>query len=189
MDADASGLQPSLPSDAYRTPESFATDRRTILAREWFCTGRTDQIPAPGDHLVLDIAGESVLVVRDKAGTLYAHYNVCRHRGARRGGALQPAVQCHRPGCRLSRAPVPPGPARLRTGSGSTGSVGRRRRRSGGCSLRSLRFSAKAAAAPGARKADAVRARSGARAFGGPAARRRPERWIRGCRHGWRFRR
>jgi Rieske 2Fe-2S family protein len=83
MDTHASGLQPSLPSDAYRTPESFAADRRDILARDWVCAGRTDDIGEPGDHLVAEVAGESVLVVRDKAGALHAHYNVCRHRGAR----------------------------------------------------------------------------------------------------------
>ncbi len=83
MDADASGLQPSLPSDCYCTPDSFATDRRTILARDWFCAGRAEQLRDAGDHLLVDVAGESVLVVRDKTGELHAHYNVCRHRGAR----------------------------------------------------------------------------------------------------------
>ncbi len=32
---------------------------------------------------MLDVAGESVLVVRTKEGDVKAHYNVCRHRGAR----------------------------------------------------------------------------------------------------------
>jgi Rieske 2Fe-2S family protein len=40
-------------------------------------------VPASGDHLTVEIAGESVLVTRDRSGALHAHYNVCRHRGAR----------------------------------------------------------------------------------------------------------
>src|SRR6202012_5316611 len=37
----------------------------------------------PGDHRVIDVAGESILVVRNREGLLRAFYNVCRHRGSR----------------------------------------------------------------------------------------------------------
>lgn len=76
-------LQLSLPSSAYREPQAFARDKRTIFAREWFCAAREEDLPAPGSHVTLTIAGESVLLVRDRAGVLHAHYNICRHRGAR----------------------------------------------------------------------------------------------------------
>ena len=61
----------------------FRREQEAIFGREWFCAGREEEFAAPGDYRVLDIAGESVLVVRTKAGELKAHYNVCRHRGAR----------------------------------------------------------------------------------------------------------
>ncbi len=77
------GMEQSLPSSAYLTAEAFAADRSAIFAHQWFCAAREEDLPEVGDHLVLDIAGESVLLVRDKAGTLHAHYNVCRHRGSR----------------------------------------------------------------------------------------------------------
>jgi Rieske 2Fe-2S family protein len=80
---DGPGPQQSLPSDAYRTPAAFVADKTTIFDREWVCAARAEDVPEAGDHLVLDVAGESVLVVRDKAGAIHAHYNVCRHRGAR----------------------------------------------------------------------------------------------------------
>jgi Rieske 2Fe-2S family protein len=80
-------LQKSLPSAYYHSEEIFALEKERIFAREWFCAAREERVARPGDYLVLNLAGESVLVVRDKNGEVKAHYNVCRHRGAR----LQPA--------------------------------------------------------------------------------------------------
>jgi glycine betaine catabolism A len=40
------------------------------------------QLERPGSLVVVDVAGESVLLVRTRAGELRAHYNVCRHRGS-----------------------------------------------------------------------------------------------------------
>jgi phenylpropionate dioxygenase-like ring-hydroxylating dioxygenase large terminal subunit len=67
----------------YLSEEIFAREKERIFAREWFCAGREEELPQPGDYLVLDVAGESILVVRTRAGALHAHYNVCRHRGCR----------------------------------------------------------------------------------------------------------
>lgn len=79
----AETMERSLPSEAYLTPEAFAADTATIFNREWFCVGRDADVPEPGNHLVLDVMGQSVLLVRLKTGALKAHYNVCRHRGSR----------------------------------------------------------------------------------------------------------
>src|SRR5262245_18706067 len=77
------GLQQSLPTVSYLSPEIFAQEKERIFFREWICAGREEQLLNPGDSLVLDVLGESVLVVRSKNGQLKAHYNVCRHRGSR----------------------------------------------------------------------------------------------------------
>ncbi len=77
------GMQKSLPSSYYLSEEVFVREKEHIFFREWLCAGREEQLPKPGDFLVLDLLGESVLVVRTKEGELKAHYNVCRHRGAR----------------------------------------------------------------------------------------------------------
>lgn len=101
-------LERSLPSSSYLTDAAWQADRDDILAREWFCAGREEQLPQPGDHFLADIAGESVIVVRTKAGDIRAHYNVCRHRGARlcdaendarwglelRGGVIGGVIRC-----------------------------------------------------------------------------------------------
>ena len=76
-------MERSLPSSMYITAPAFEADKANIFMREWFCAGRESDLPEPGSHVVLDVAGESVIVVRTKAGDIKAHYNVCRHRGAR----------------------------------------------------------------------------------------------------------
>jgi glycine betaine catabolism A len=77
------GLEETLPSSWYCDEAVFRQEKEKIFCREWFCAGREEQLPAPGDFRVLDIVGESILLVRNREGALRAFYNVCRHRGAR----------------------------------------------------------------------------------------------------------
>jgi len=77
------GLEPTLPSSWYYDEAVYRRERERIFYREWFCAGREEELPAPGDHKVMDIAGESILVLRNRDASLRAFYNVCRHRGAR----------------------------------------------------------------------------------------------------------
>ena len=76
-------LQRSLPSSYYLSDEIFEQEKARIFSCQWLCAGREEQISKPGDSLVLEVFGESILVVRTKRGELKAYYNVCRHRGAR----------------------------------------------------------------------------------------------------------
>ena len=64
-------------------PELFAEEQAKIFSKQWVCVGHGSELPAPGDYLVKTVAGESLIVVRDKEGRLRAFYNVCRHRGTR----------------------------------------------------------------------------------------------------------
>ena len=77
-----SKLEQTLPSSWYLQESVFALEREHIFMKEWFCVGREEQVPAVGDHLVVDAYGESVLIVRNQEKQLRAFYNVCRHRGA-----------------------------------------------------------------------------------------------------------
>jgi Rieske 2Fe-2S family protein len=60
--------------------------------------GRANSIPTAGAYFLAEVAGESIIVVRDRAGTVRAFYNVCRHRAARlcseERGQLKATVQC-----------------------------------------------------------------------------------------------
>ena len=76
-------MQKSLPSEYYYSADIFEREKERIFHQEWFCACREEQLPHPGSYLVLEIVGESILVIRTKEGEVKAHYNVCRHRGAR----------------------------------------------------------------------------------------------------------
>ncbi len=75
-------FEKSLPSSWYRDPDIYRIEKERIFCREWIAVAREEEVPEPGDHRVLDVLGESVLLVRNREGSLRAFYNVCRHRGA-----------------------------------------------------------------------------------------------------------
>jgi Rieske 2Fe-2S family protein len=82
----------------YHAPEVFAQERERIFARDWICVGRSEQLARPGDFLLAEIAGESIIVVRGADDDVRAFYNVCRHRGTRlctqASGRFAGAIQC-----------------------------------------------------------------------------------------------
>lgn len=70
----------AMPKSVY-TSEAFArAEEEHIFAKEWLCAGRADALPAPGDYLTMVIAGEPVIILRDRDGVLRGMSNVCRHR-------------------------------------------------------------------------------------------------------------
>ncbi|HEY2659873.1 MAG TPA: aromatic ring-hydroxylating dioxygenase subunit alpha [Caulobacteraceae bacterium] len=75
-------LEPSLPSSAYTDPAQFAAEKDKIFTREWMVACRAEEVAGVGAWKVVDLVGESILLVRGKDGVLNAFYNVCRHRGA-----------------------------------------------------------------------------------------------------------
>jgi Rieske 2Fe-2S family protein len=92
-------MERTLGQEFYFSEEIFAREKERILWREWLCAGREEELPSAGDYLVVEVAGESILVVRTVDGSLAAHYNVCRHRGSRlvaedSRGALGGTIRC-----------------------------------------------------------------------------------------------
>ena len=75
-------LKPALPRQFYGSVDVFRLEAERIFYQQWFCVGRTDQVPMQGDCLHVAVAGEDVLVVRGRNDELRAFYNVCRHRGS-----------------------------------------------------------------------------------------------------------
>jgi len=61
--------------------DALARDRRAVFGRSWQLVGHENEIAGVGDHVVTDLAGLPVIVIRDTAGVLRAFHNVCRHRG------------------------------------------------------------------------------------------------------------
>jgi Rieske 2Fe-2S family protein len=73
----------SLDQAFYSDPAIFARDRERILRNHWIMAGHVSEIPEAGDYRLFELAGESIILIRDAQGEVRAHYNVCRHRGSR----------------------------------------------------------------------------------------------------------
>lgn len=92
----AERLEPSLPREAYWSGDFFARERRTIFWDQWFYVGRSEELAEPGAYRAIDVAGESVILIRD-TDRLVAHLNFCRHRGSRLlcgEGIVRGAIRC-----------------------------------------------------------------------------------------------
>ena len=72
-----------LPPACYTSEDLIGLEAETVFRRTWLGVGRADVVSAPGDYITLDIAGQSVILLRDREGVLRAFANTCRHRGAR----------------------------------------------------------------------------------------------------------
>jgi phenylpropionate dioxygenase-like ring-hydroxylating dioxygenase large terminal subunit len=70
----------AMPKSVYTSADFAALEQTVIFARDWLCAGRVEALPDPGDYLTMTIAGEPVIILRDKAGQLRGMSNVCRHR-------------------------------------------------------------------------------------------------------------
>ena len=65
-------LRTTLPGHDYRSTEVYELDRERVFFREWMYVARADEAPEPGDFVTVDVAGESVVVVRDQDEELRA---------------------------------------------------------------------------------------------------------------------
>ncbi|QEH36370.1 Benzene 1,2-dioxygenase subunit alpha [Aquisphaera giovannonii] len=73
----------SLPGWYYTDSEHFRREMDRFFAGGWVHAGRAEEIPTPGDFVLREVAGESLILVRGDDSTIRAFYNVCRHRGTR----------------------------------------------------------------------------------------------------------
>ncbi len=70
-----------VPAKRYYDPEFYAMECELLWPRVWQMACRLDEIPEPGDFVVYDSLGQSVVVVRVDTKTVKAYHNACRHRG------------------------------------------------------------------------------------------------------------
>ncbi|MGE0005827.1 MAG: aromatic ring-hydroxylating dioxygenase subunit alpha [Parvibaculaceae bacterium] len=70
----------AMPPGVYTSEAFLARELDTIFAREWVCVGRSSALREPGDYVTYDVAGQPIVVLRDRDGTLKAFSNVCLHR-------------------------------------------------------------------------------------------------------------
>jgi phenylpropionate dioxygenase-like ring-hydroxylating dioxygenase large terminal subunit len=72
-----------LPKGVYIDQDRFEAEREHLFLGQPVVAGLTGDIPEPGDVLVFDAAGPSILVMRGKDGEVRAFLNMCTHRGAK----------------------------------------------------------------------------------------------------------
>ena len=76
-------LASTLIPDAYRSDEFFAEEREQLFARGWVAVAARSDVSAPGQTIVRDVAGRSVIITMNTNQELRAFLNVCRHRASR----------------------------------------------------------------------------------------------------------
>lgn len=81
LEESALEVSKTIPSSWYVHPTFHELDRRYLFERSWQYVCSSGQLKNPGDYVTDSIAGNPVLVVRNKENTLNAFYNVCKHRG------------------------------------------------------------------------------------------------------------
>jgi Rieske 2Fe-2S family protein len=88
----------TLPQKYYTSAELFASEKERIFDRYWMCVGHHSRIPDPGTYFVVNLFGESIIVLRDRQAQVRAFYNICRHRGTRiceqAEGQFHGSIQC-----------------------------------------------------------------------------------------------
>ncbi|MEZ5743047.1 MAG: aromatic ring-hydroxylating dioxygenase subunit alpha [Sphingomonadaceae bacterium] len=72
-----------IPAERYYSQEFMQLEWERIWTKVWLLGGRSCDMPDPGDYICTDIGKESVLLVRQKDGSVAGFYNVCLHRGNR----------------------------------------------------------------------------------------------------------
>lgn len=73
----------TLAAEYYTSAEISQRESERVFGRHWLCIGRSAEFVEPGRCRVLEVEGESLILVRDTGGSLRCFYNVCRHRGTR----------------------------------------------------------------------------------------------------------
>ncbi len=88
----------TMPREIYTSADVLGDETERIFARHWNCVGRASALAQPGQYMLRTVAGESLIILRDRRGGLRAFFNVCRHRGTRlcreESGQLSETIQC-----------------------------------------------------------------------------------------------
>lgn len=85
IDAGTTDMSPTVrlnPVDSYVSSSHHKLELERLFGNRSFLLGPSSLLAAPGDYLVDNLSGKSVLLVRTQSGKINGFLNVCRHRGA-----------------------------------------------------------------------------------------------------------
>ena len=83
----------ALHASFYHDAQWLALEQREVFARSWQLIAHAGDLRHSGDHVVGEIAGQPILIVRQPDQSLSAFHNVCRHRAG-------PLATCNGSGAR-----------------------------------------------------------------------------------------
>ena len=72
-----------LPARAYTDEKLYRKVLERVFFRSWLYACHASFLEGAGRYKVVELLGESLLLVRDQSNVLHAFYNVCQHRGHR----------------------------------------------------------------------------------------------------------
>jgi Rieske 2Fe-2S family protein len=72
----------TLPRIAYSDPSIYQTEVDTFWRTSWLFAVHSCEVAEPGKYVVVDVAGDQIIVVRRNDGTVGGLHNVCPHRGS-----------------------------------------------------------------------------------------------------------
>ena len=70
----------SLHADCYTDKKYLNVEQKAIFEKTWQWACHSEKLRENGNYFVKDIAGNSILMIRNSQGNLRAFYNVCQHR-------------------------------------------------------------------------------------------------------------
>jgi phenylpropionate dioxygenase-like ring-hydroxylating dioxygenase large terminal subunit len=72
-----------VPKSRYTSPAFAELENRYMWTSTWQMACTVDEVARPGDHVVYDVADQSLIVVRTNSGAVKAFHNSCLHRGTK----------------------------------------------------------------------------------------------------------
>lgn len=73
----------SIIPEAYSCETFYRIEQDRVFGNSWVGVGCVDQLREPRSVIVAQVAGQSIIITRNREGELRAFYNTCRHRGAK----------------------------------------------------------------------------------------------------------
>ena len=60
----------AMPKSVYTSEAFLQAELDHVFKQDWFCVTRADALAKPGDYTTLDLAGQPIMVIRDRDGQL-----------------------------------------------------------------------------------------------------------------------
>jgi len=74
-------MRSTLQREYYVEREWFDKESKNIFHSDWICVARIEDFHAAGDYKLIDISGQSIIILKGSDDLIRGFYNFCRHRG------------------------------------------------------------------------------------------------------------